>query len=522
MATPFSLDFQPGVQRDGTRFDAKRAIDLLWTRFRLGRPRKIGGLQTIVDMLGGMPRKVHCWYDGNRVYAHIGTTNGITQVVFDSFGNYISSCDRTPVEFIGGSEVSFTMDALFDTTSQVVQLIVHNGQNSAFVSSPASTVPFLGQINSPAPLTQFSNPGVISSGVWTQPNISGGIVCVQPFVFDFDSNGLVQWSGPNLALYLGVVGGGTGAGQARISAQKVVQGMPLRGGGAAAPAAIFWTLSEVIIATYIGTPAYFSFSTVSPSSSILSGASAIEYDGLYFWAGIDRFLVFNGTVTELPNGQNQDWFFDNLTPGYECMTYAFKIPRYGEIWWCAAMFGSTVPNYAIIFNLRENAWYDTLMPIPAAGAAFFAQGFKRPLMAGQDTDGLYKLWMMETGTDLVDGSEIRAIRSYFESAIFGGPSGNPPDDRGMSIQQLEPDIIQTGEMSTYLVGAPNARAAEHTGPVVPLVETPDGWQEEFPSYTPTQSQRLTRIHVESNVIGGSYISGKNLMRGEAAEKRKNS
>jgi hypothetical protein len=521
MPRPFTLDSLPGIQRDGTPFDAKRALDSLWCRWRLGRPRKMGGFQSITDGLGGLPRRVHCWYNGSRVISHVGTVNGIQQVIFDNFGNLISVTDRTPTTFLGGADTGFTMDAIFDTTSNVVQLVAHAAPDDGFLSTPISTVPFIGQIDGSSPLIQFSNPGPLAGGaVWTQPDISGGICCVQPFVFDFDSNGLLQWSAPNLPLYLGVTGGSTGAGQARVSAQKVVQGMALRGGGVQSPAALFWSLSEVITATYIGGTPVFAFNTISPSSSILSSDSVVEYDGLYFWAGIDRFLVFNGTVTEVPNQQNQDWFFDNLTPGYESQTFATKIPRYGEIWWCACMFGSTVPNYACIFNLRENCWYDTALPLNTWSAGFFAQGFKRPLFAGQDTDGLYKLWMAETGTDKVDGATVTPIRSYFDTAFFGGPKNDPPDDKGLSIADLQPDIIQTGDMIVNLIGTPNARAQPTNGPALPLLLVPGSPQEQAVSFTPTQSQRLSQLHVESNVVGGSYITGRNIMHGDPAEARK--
>lgn len=519
MPQPFALDFQPGLQRDGTPFDAKRSLDAEWCRWRLGRPRKMGGLKVITNGLSGLPRKVHCWYNGANTYAHIGTNNGIQQVIFDNFGALVAINDRTPLGFLGGPETGVTMDALFDTTSNVVQLVAHAAPNSGFLSTPISTVPFLGQIDSTTPLMQFGNPGTISSGTWIQPSISGGVVCVQPFVFDFDSNGRVQWSAPNLALYLGVTGGTTGAGQARISSQKIVAGMALRGGGVQSPAALFWSLSEVITATFSGAPTWFSFNTVSPSSSILSSAGVVEYDGLYFWPGVDRFLVFNGTVTEVPNNQNQDWFFDNLTPGYESQTWGFKIPRYGEIWWCAPMFGSTVPNHAIIFNLRENCWYDTPFPAPTLSAGFFAQGFRRPLMAGQDSDNKFKLWMGETGADKVDGSTVVPIRSYFETAWAGGPKNDPPDDTGLSVQELEADFIQTGPLSINLVGAANARAPATDGPIETLPQIPSVPAEEFISFKPTQSQRLTRLHVESNVAGGTFIAGRNLVRGQPSDKR---
>lgn len=516
-AKPFLLNFQPGIQRDGTEFDAERYLDGLWCRWRLGRPRKMGGFNQITNQLNGIPRKIHCFYLNGTVIAHVGTSAGIQQVIFTTDGTLISIADRTPIGFPGGSDIGFTMDAIFDTTSSVVSIIVHAVPDVGQLATAIQTTPFIGDITVATPLQAFSNPAA-PDGVWTQPSVAGGIVAVQPFLFAFDSDGLVMWSAPNLPLYLGITGGTSEAGQARVSAQKIVQGAPLRGGGVQSPAAIFWSISEVITATFIGTPGTFAFNTISPSSSILSSDAIIEYDGLYFWAGVDRFLVFNGTVTEVPNGQNQDWFFDNLTPGFEAQTFAFKVPRYGEVWWCAAMFGSTTPNYAVIYNLRENCWYDTMLPDDGRAAGYFAQGFHRPIMGGVENDGTgYSLWAHEVGTDkeLIDES-VHPVRSYFETAWFGGPKNDPPDNQGLSIQQLEPDFRQTGDMEVYLVGAPNARANENDGPTVPLLQIPQVNQEQFVSFKPKQSQRLTRLHVESNVIGGTYICGRNIMHGDVA------
>jgi hypothetical protein len=524
MADPaFLLDFQPGVQRDGTKFDATRYLLGTWCRWRLGRPRKMGGYRLITGLLNGLPRKIHGFYQGSQIFWHIGTAGGIQQVVTDTSGNFVSMADRTPSNFTGGTDVGWTLDALFDTTSKVVQLVAHFSPDQSYLATDFDTVPVLGDITSVSPLIEFSNPGPLTGGaVWTQPSVAGGVVCVQPFVFAFDSAGLVEWSAPNLALYLGVVGGSTGAGQARVSAQKIVAGMALRGGGIQQPAAIFWSLSEVIVASYVGTPAWFAFSTVSLSSSILSGDCVIEYDGLYFWVGVDRFLVFNGTVSEVPNPQNQDFFFDNLTAGYESQTFAFKVPRYGEIWWCAAMFGSTVPNWAVIFNVRENCWYDTPLPDGGRSAAYFAQGFRLPVMADvvNASGSGYGFWVHETGTDkVVAGQPPAAVLSNYETAWFGGPKNAQPDDRGLTFAQLEPDFIQSGDLSAWLIGAANARAPEKTGPAVPVLQNPTVPQEEFASFTPTMPTRLLRLHVESNQPGGSFISGRNMGHGQPAERR---
>jgi hypothetical protein len=521
-AKPFVLNFKPGIARDGTRFDSDQYSDGLWCRWRLGRPRKMGGYKQITDALFGTPRRIHMFYQNGQIICHVASVNGIQQVIFaHQTGELISIADRTPSTFTAGINIGFTMDAIFDTTSNVTQLIVHFVPDMGQIATIITTLPVIGQIDAATPLTPFSDPGA-GGGSWTAPAISGGIVCVQPYVFDFDSYGLVQWSAPNLPLYLGVTGGSTGAGQARISAQKIVAGAPLRGGGTQSPAALFWSLSEVITATFVGSAnGVFRFNTVSPSSSILSSRAVIEYDGLYFWVGIDRFLVFNGTVTEVPNPTNLDWFFNNLTPNYEDRVFAFKVPRYGEIWWCAPMFGNTEPSHAVIYNIRENCWYDTELPNGGRGAAFYAQGFHYPVMGGtlDPVDDKYSLWMHEFEFDEVRGDTVTPIRSYFETGVFGGPRNDPPDDQGLSFHQLEPDIDQTGDMEVYLLGQANARAPVVQGPTVPLLAIPGVPQEQFVSFTPTMPLRLARLHVESNTLGGNYIGGRSIAHAQPGDAR---
>lgn len=520
MSKPFALDFPPGIQRDGTMFDSDQYVDGEWCRFRLRRPRKIGGFKQITASLNGIPRRVHCFYYNNLIYVHVGTSNGIQQVVIDKNGELQGIYNRTPSNFIGGPDVGFTMDAIYDTTSSIVQFVAHFVPDLINLANPQQTVPVIGQIDGVAPLVPFSNPSA-TSGTWVSPAVAGGIVSVQPYVFAFDNDGRVMWSAPNLPLYLGVTGGSSGAGSARVSAQKIVQGAPLRGGGTQAPAAIFWSMSEVITAVFNPTLNTFNFTTVSSSSSIISHESVVEYDGLYFWCGIDRFMVFNGTVTEVPNRQNLDWFFDNLTPGYESKVWAYKVPRFGEIWFCAPMFGNTECSHAVIFNLRENTWYDTRLPGSGRSAGYFAQGTRYPIMAEPaNTSSGYQLWLHEYGVDQLVGTVRTAVRSYYETPWFGSPRDNPVGDQGLAFQQLEPDFIQRGDLSVRLIGAANSRAPEQETDDVAIPLVPAVPQEQMSSFTPTIPNRLVRLRVESNVIGGFFQAGRNLGHADPASPRK--
>ena len=517
---PLPLDFAAGIQRDGTRFSSQRALDGLWCRWRMQRPRKIKGYVANTSSINGIPRKIHCFYTGGNVIIHVGHKSGVQQFILDTNGKILSSSDRTPATFLGGVNVGWTFDANFDTTHGVVQLVAHSVPDLQTLGATSQTVPFNGQIDSSTPLAAFANPSAPSPGVWTKPNLAGGVFCVQPYLFGFDQHGFVQWSAPNLPAYLGVSGGSSGAGNARVSAQAIVAGMPLRGGGVNSPAGLLWSLSELIAFTYVGASSgTWAFNTISPSSSILSRYCVIEYDGLYFWVGIDRFLVYNGSVNEVKNEQNQDWFFENLTPGEEGKTFAHKVPHFGEIWFCAAMFGNTEPSHAVIYNIRDNVWYDTELPDGGRSAGFFAQGFKYPFMGGATIDpgtSGYKLWMHEFGVDRVDNSlpdpTTQAIRSYFETPYIGGPANATPSDNAISVGQLEPDIVQVGDIESYILGSANNRAIENEGVMSPIKDVWSIPQEQFASFKETH--RLIRFHIESNVVGGNYIIGRNLVHAQ--------
>ena len=513
---PIPLDFDPGIQRDGTRFDTNRCLDALWTRWRIGRPRSIRGFAARTDRLNGIGRKIFPYYTGDQIILHVGTAVGIQQIVLDGNANLISVSDRTPQNFTPGINVGWTLDAVFDTTSNIVQLCAHAVSDLSVLSSDARLPIFLGQIDAQTPLVTPSNPNP-PTGVWAQPLLAGGIVVVQPYLFGFDSNGGISWSAPNSPETLGVTAGSTGAGAARESAQKIVAGIALRGGGVQSPAALFWSLSEVITATFVGGGPIFAFNTLSTSTSILSSDCVIEYDGLYFWAGVDRFMVFNGTVVEIPNSQNQDWFFDNMNWTFAAKSFAFKVPRYGEIWFCAPLFGNTEPSHAVIYNVRENYWYDTVLPNGGRSSGYHAQGFRNPFMCGVQNEGAgYMLWEHEVGADQInlDGSATM-IRKYFETPFIGGPKNNPPVNEGLSVEQFEFDAVQTGDMSAYALLSANSRSAENPGIPVPIKAIPAIPQDQIPGMK--QSSRLMRFHIESNTVGGSYESGRILAHAQKAK-----
>jgi hypothetical protein len=81
-------------------------------------------------------------------------------------------------------------------------------------------------------------------------------------------------------------------------------------------------------------------------------------DGIFYWMGVDRFYLYNGAVSVLPNDKNVNWLFDNLNFVQRQKVWATKVPRYNEIWFFYPRGDATECTDAIIYNVKDKIWYD--------------------------------------------------------------------------------------------------------------------------------------------------------------------
>src|SRR5690554_3200928 len=80
MTTPVPIRSQPGVQRDGTRFDSLAYIDAQWCRFQRGLPRKIRGYQMVNDTLLENVYGMHSFSANGLQYLHMGSATELRQI----------------------------------------------------------------------------------------------------------------------------------------------------------------------------------------------------------------------------------------------------------------------------------------------------------------------------------------------------------------------------------------------------------------------------------------------------------
>jgi hypothetical protein len=461
-------------------------------------------------------------------------------------------------------------------------LIAHPGQNLTYIDSQINTRPLLGTftgltvgavgvftavaatVTSGSPNVTFAqtnvamgagvsvsgtgipaNTSIVSSslvsGVWTvvlnknatangtnvtltfdnNISVSGGVVMLYPYLFVYGNYGLIQnCSAGNFNNWTSA-----DANANNVASTKIIKGLPLRG-GTTSPAGLFWSLDSVIRVTYapqtVGTSSiYWRYDLVTQQSSIMSSQCVIEYDGLYYWCGTDRFLMYNGVVQEIQNTQNMNWFFDNINISQRQKVWVSKIPRFGEIWWFYPRGNSVECNDAIIYNVREKCWYDAGLADGATrSAGYFSEVFRKPIWAGNTTNVInnYTLWVHEQGTNQVYLNNVNAINSAFETNVLGmnvGLVGSPQgsgDNLWTRLDRVEPDFIQTGTMSMIVTGKGFADDVD-------TPSTPKLFDSTTLKIDLKEQRREMRLRFSSNVVNGDYFMGRIVLNIETGDVR---
>jgi hypothetical protein len=443
----FALDTQPGIQRDGTVFDRQFYTDGRWVRFQRGRPRKMFGFRRISETLKGPSRGI--WLNALNGFNYIfnGFASGLQVLTIDDTGVGAGIANFTLSNFTASPKNLWQFDGFYNATGGVASLVAHPGQNLGEIDSTTNTPVLIGNINGttmsqigvftdsltlngtttatlaaanirigagqsvsgtniPAGTTvsavvgttvtlsqAATGSGTVTATFNNNVSVSGGVVVLHPYVFVYGNDGLIRncsAGDPNDWV-------SADANENNVASGKIVKGLPVRG-GSNSPSGLFWSLDSLIRVSYapqslgvagtanFAAPTFWRYDIISSQSSIMSSSSVIEYDGIYYWCGVDRFLLYNGVVKEIPNQMNQNWFFDNLNYNQRQKVWATKVPRFGEIWWFYPRGDSEECNDAIIYNVRENTWYDAGQAIGARrSAGYFSQVFAYPVQADWET-----------------------------------------------------------------------------------------------------------------------------------------
>jgi hypothetical protein len=214
---------------------------------------------------------------------------------------------------------------------------------------------------------------------------------------------------------------------------------------------------------------------------------------------------------------NINWFFDNLNFAQKQKVWAMVNQRWGEIWWFFPYGTATECTHAVIFNVREGTWYHTEV---ARGCGSSAQVLRFPVLCGNvaTSGGKYIAYGHELGYNKIEAGQEVAIRSYIETADFGYPTGGADGEKPVGqdywtrLTRVEPDLVQTGEMTLSVIGSEFAND-----------QTPKTTSYEFSPDTAKidmrEQRRMIRLGFESNTAGGFFEMGRIIVHTEPGDIR---
>lgn len=489
----------PEIQRDGTNFSERSWVDGKWCRFYNDRPKKMGGYQEIISTIPNIPRGIMVVPNFPYFRIFIGTYNKLYYQDINSSGVAVGALtDITPVGIPVDANNTWDFDVMYYADGSTNVLLANVAPNLAGVASNVQTPVYF------ANLLDGSVPVQASTFV-----ASGGILAMHPYLFFFGNDGKISWSAqdtPNVLLDT-----------VRPTSNKIVYALNCRAGNSS-PAGLFWSLDCLVRATHTGEGDLdFTFDSITCESSVLSSQGIIEYDGTFYWAGVDRFLVYDGTVHELPNDTNLLYFYNNINMTYRQKVWVTKNTKWGEIWWfyVSKLVDPTATecNAAIIYNTRTGKWIDTTI---SRSDGEFDQTFAYPIWGDNQFNGAgYSLWMHEIGVDKVTlaagpGAPI-AINSYIQSGdiswcAFDSNAQRQGIDRWTTIYRFEPDMTQTGAITLTIGGTEYARSSAND--IAPTTYT---IQPTTVKIDTNDQRRIMYLKFDSNVVGGDFEMGQHLM-----------
>lgn len=502
-------------------------------------------------------------------------------------------------------------DMQYDAQGDSMKVIAHPGQNLNNIVEDNPTQVLVGDIL-PTMSGEWAFQGLADTAgnnpTFAPVTCDGGVVMLYPFLFIYGSNGFIannhvdavyanqslnNWNGPL-------------ANRVNMAAGKIIRGMPVRG-GTNSPSGLFWATDSLIRVSFTGDQnQYWKYDIISSQISVMSSSSIVEMDGVYYWMGVDRFYMYNGSVQVLPNDKNLNWVYDNLNFAQRQKVWATKVPRFNEIWFFYPRGTAAECTDAIIYNVKDKIWYDAGS---AAGArrscGYTTEVFPTPVWCGWDyeltvgqpdviidtpagepapttyqfyldgdvtpkfypnktiqftnlpsgtsylistvvydpasnstlvtvteeidpypsvgdsvfpTTSGYGMWQHDIGTDRVDPNGQSAIPAYFTTCDISWVGGNPAQDelkginRRLHLRRVEPDFVQTGEMTLEVIGKPFAQSSDTTSPSFTF--SPDTGKVDL-----RIENRETRLKFGSNVAGGSYQMGRILITAELGDER---
>jgi hypothetical protein len=323
-------------------------------------------------------------------YSSPNTTVIVTTSTITGSPTSVSLYDVT---FTPDPNLLWQFDLQYSPAGGSLQVLAHPGQNLANIDNAIPTQVLTGGLL-PDNNNEWNFYGLADTGgqnpTYRPIVVDGGVCVLYPYTFVYGSDGFIANNNVDTNTTLTTYNqqtitdwNGATANQVNMASSKIVKGIPVRG-GTNSPSGLFWATDSLIRVSFTGaSPLYWRYDIISSQISTISSSCFVEMDGIFYWMGVDRFYLYNGAVSVLPNDKNVNWLFDNLNFVQRQKVWATKVPRYNEIWFFYPRGDATECTDAIVYNVKDKIWYDAgSAPGSRRSCGYTTEVFPTPIWAG--------------------------------------------------------------------------------------------------------------------------------------------
>jgi hypothetical protein len=135
-----------------------------------------------------------------------------------------------------------------------------------------------------------------------------------------------------------------------VTARRVPQGTAI------------WTDQDLHLLTYTGAPLFFGVQKLADSAGAISPYSVYSSTEVTTWLNRGGFWTFDGYARPVSDCPIQDRVMRTVDWSQEGLIYSGGNSEFGEVWWfCPSVTGTAGQcSYYVVWNYRENVWYDSL------------------------------------------------------------------------------------------------------------------------------------------------------------------
>jgi hypothetical protein len=125
---------------------------------------------------------------------------------------------------------------------------------------------------------------------------------------------------------------------------------------------LIWTETDLHQLTYLGPPLVYGVQKLADNAGVFSPYAIHSSSEITIWLNRGGFWIYDGYARPVQNCPIQDRVMRTVDWSQEGLIYSGGNSEFGEVWWwCPSKSGASGEcGYYVIYNYRDNVWYDSL------------------------------------------------------------------------------------------------------------------------------------------------------------------